>query len=328
MTGQEAVARPALAGLRWPDATTALAMCYSSQTIAEHRQFVRKYGAILSLKQYVDIFWRRSHETDSKIRIPKAMEAGFANPENDGEREVKALIDQFTEQEAARLEQELFKQRRRLANAERTLQTKTTKAATESKRIATDKVDWTLGKLADLRRTEPKDRDSRIFPGWYVPILIMQEGRRVVVPMRYGCRPAGKPAFYDTKYPGTYNARRDNLEGFWKAQFGRHHGIMLGPPATWCWNSSRGRSRRCWWRACGRTGRRPASRTCGLAPPSPTSPRRKWRPPATTAASSPSSPSTSTPGCSRTAPSWQTSTPSWTTANGPTTSTAWRHRRP
>ena len=32
--------------------------------------------------------------------------------------------------------------------------------------------------------------------------------------MRYQCRLAGKPAFYDVKFPGTYNARRDNLEGF------------------------------------------------------------------------------------------------------------------
>lgn len=69
-----------------------------SLNIAEHRKFVRKFGAILSLPQYAEVFWRRSHETDSKIRITKAMEAGFANPESDGEREAKALIDQFTEQ--------------------------------------------------------------------------------------------------------------------------------------------------------------------------------------------------------------------------------------
>ena len=46
-------------------------------------------------------------------------------------------------------------------------------------------------------------------------------------PMRYGCRPAGKPAFYDVKYPGTYNARRDNLQGFWKGQFGHTHGLIV-----------------------------------------------------------------------------------------------------
>jgi putative SOS response-associated peptidase YedK len=46
-------------------------------------------------------------------------------------------------------------------------------------------------------------------------------------PMRYQCRPAGKPALYDTKYPGTYNVRRDNLEGFWKDLFGRKHALLV-----------------------------------------------------------------------------------------------------
>src|SRR6202011_5278867 len=46
-------------------------------------------------------------------------------------------------------------------------------------------------------------------------------------PMRYGCRPAGKPALYDKQFPGLYNARSDNLERFWSAQFGRHHAVMV-----------------------------------------------------------------------------------------------------
>lgn len=57
--------------------------------------------------------------------------------------------------------------------------------------------------------------------------MVMEGGRRVIKPMRYQCRPAGKPSSYDAKYPGTYNARRDNLEGFWKGQFGYTHGIMV-----------------------------------------------------------------------------------------------------
>jgi putative SOS response-associated peptidase YedK len=84
-----------------------------------------------------------------------------------------------------------------------------------------------MGKLGDLRRTEPKDDDARIFPGQYAPVMVIEDGKRVIKPMRYQCRPAGKPAFYDLKFPGTYNARRDNLEGFWKAQFGFTHGVMV-----------------------------------------------------------------------------------------------------
>jgi hypothetical protein len=139
------------------------------------------------------------------------MDAAFSDPESDEEREIKTLIDAFDAEQATKLEQELFKQRKRLADAERTLQTKTTKAALESKRIAGEKVEWCLGKLNDLRRAELNDEDHRIFPGWYAPVLIGRAGRRFVIPMRYQCRLEGKPAFYDTKYPGTYNARRDNL---------------------------------------------------------------------------------------------------------------------
>ena len=200
-------------------------MCYSAQVWADYRLYVRQYGAELDIKEFYELFWRRSR--DSKIKIPKAMEAAFAEPKTEAEQQIKSAIDAFSTAQTVKLEQGLFKQRKRLADAERVLQSKPTKAAGESKRIAADKIDWTMGKLSDLRRTELKDRDSRIFPGHYVPVIVMEHGRRVIKPMRYQCRPAGKPAFYDTKYPGTYNARRDNLEGFWKGLFGYTHGIVV-----------------------------------------------------------------------------------------------------
>jgi len=200
-------------------------MCYSAQVRSDYRKYVREFGADISLKQFFRLYWQRSQ--GAKVKIPKAMDAAFANPQTDEERQIKTLIDEYDAQQATKLEQELFKQRKRLADAERTLQTKTTKAALESKRIATDKVEWCLGKLSDLRRIELVDEDSRIFPGWYAPVLVSKAGQRIVVPMRYQCRLAGKPAFYDTKFPGTYNARRDSLEGFWKGQFGAHHALMV-----------------------------------------------------------------------------------------------------
>jgi putative SOS response-associated peptidase YedK len=199
-------------------------MCYSAQIIDQYRKFVRVWGAHLSLRDYMRVFWERRE--NPRVKIPKAMEALFAEPTTEEEREIKALIDRFNADEMARVEQELFKQRKRLADAERTLATKQTKAATESKRIATGKVDWCLGRLADIRRLELQPKDSRIFPGWYAPVMVSEAGRRVIKPMRYQCRPAGKPAFYDTKYPGTYNARRDSLEGFWKGLYGVSHGIL------------------------------------------------------------------------------------------------------
>ncbi|MGH8173552.1 MAG: SOS response-associated peptidase family protein, partial [Rhodanobacteraceae bacterium] len=148
-------------------------------------------------------------------------------PANADERAIRQLLDDYDREQATKLEQELFRQRKRLADAERALQAKSTKTAMESRRIATDKVAWCLGKLSNLRRSELIDEDSRIFPGWYAPLMITQNERLLIVPMRYQCRLAGKPALYDKKFPGTYNARRDSLEGFWRAQFGTAHALMV-----------------------------------------------------------------------------------------------------
>ncbi|WP_042303652.1 SOS response-associated peptidase family protein [Paraburkholderia kururiensis] len=200
-------------------------MCYSAQIQASYRKYVRMFGAHMSIREFAQLYWERAEGSGAKI--PKAMDNDFAEPQSDEEREIRALIDRYNAQQVVKLEQELFKQRSRLATAERTLETRPTKVATESRRIATDRIEWTLGKLDDIRRTTPKARDSRIFPGHYAPVLIVENGQRVVKPMRYQCRIAGKPASYDVKYPGTYNARRDNLEGFWKPLFGHSHAILV-----------------------------------------------------------------------------------------------------
>jgi hypothetical protein len=119
----------------------------------------------MSIKEFFEIYYRRGHDPEAKIKIPKAMELAFEKPSTDAEREVKALIDAFNAKETTRVEQELFAQRKRLADAERALVTKSTKAATDSKRIATNKISKAMTKLSDLQRKETKPRDSRIFPG-------------------------------------------------------------------------------------------------------------------------------------------------------------------
>lgn len=58
-----------------------------------------------------------------------------------------------------------------------------------------------------MRRTDLIDEDSRIFPGWWAPVMVMENGRRVIKPMRYQCRPAGTPSNYDFKFPGTSGKR-------------------------------------------------------------------------------------------------------------------------
>lgn len=200
-------------------------MCYSAQVETQYRRYVRETGAEMDLEQFEEVFGMRI--TLPSLRIPRAVERWFDEPKSAAEQRVKTLIEQYRTASATKLERELFTQRKRLADAERTLAVKTTKAATESKRIATDKVESAMRKLELLKSPRPSSMDGRIFPMHYAPIVVQDEGRRVVRLARYHCRPAGKPASIDRQFPGLYNARRDNLTKFWKGQFGHSHALML-----------------------------------------------------------------------------------------------------
>lgn len=200
-------------------------MCYSAQVRQAYQDYVRLFGAEISIREFVKLY--ASRELDAKVKTAKAMDDAFLLGDTPETREIAELIASWNKRQLTEFEQLLFRQRKRLADAERTLGTKPTKKAAEEQRIATSKVEWAMGTLSDLRRRTPEDRDRRIFPGVYAPVMVMEDGKRVIKPMRYQCRPAGKPAFYDAKYPGTYNARRDKLEGFWNGEFGHTHGIVV-----------------------------------------------------------------------------------------------------
>ena len=90
-------------------------MCYSAQIEADYRKYLRLTGDGISLHDFYDLFWRR--QSDSSIKIPKAVEDLFARPKNAQEEQIKALINAFNVAQANTLEQELFKQRKRRADA-------------------------------------------------------------------------------------------------------------------------------------------------------------------------------------------------------------------
>jgi putative SOS response-associated peptidase YedK len=185
----------------------------------------RELGIRLDYREALDLFVRRLD--DPGLSISRGFEANFDSPENDVEQRIKAAIDEHRARTATKLEAALFAQKTRLNNAERSLKDKETKKAREDVRIATSKIEMISKKLSDLRRSEGNADDNRIFPCVYAGVIIQDGADRVLTPMRYFCRPAGKPAFYDKKFPGLYNARRDNLEKFWSEQFGHHHALMV-----------------------------------------------------------------------------------------------------
>jgi len=203
-------------------------MCYSSQIQADFRKFEREYGATLSLECFVELFWEKRRGGGWQ-KIPKAVRSALAeaaDTEGVGHK-LAELVAEGNREQANAFEAEIFQQRGRLAAAERALASKPTKKAESEQRIATDKIARAQQNLSDLQRAGLADNDFRIFPGYYAPVIIMREGRRAIVPMRYQCRLPGWTEADERRMPGTYNARRDNLERAWRPLFGHRHGILV-----------------------------------------------------------------------------------------------------
>lgn len=200
-------------------------MCYSAQIESKWKRYVRDMEAQLSLPDFHDVAQRRLSDP-RQFRLPRGFDLEFAEAKTAEERAIRDLIEQYRTGQVAKLETEIFAQKKRLADAERILAVKETKAAAESKRIAGTKVKQAMGKLALLTDDRAHANDYRIFPRNYAPILLMRDGKKIMVPARYLLRQPGKPAFMDDKLSGNYNARRDNLTRFWRQQFGVTHAVM------------------------------------------------------------------------------------------------------
>ncbi len=200
-------------------------MCISAVVQQNLDQLARQHKARVDTELFENLFARRAAGAD--IKLAKSLEANFLNPRNAAAVRIAQHITAYQEATASKWQIDLFQQKTRLADAGRKLKARTTQKAQDDQRIATNKIAWLRAKLADLKRTEPNGNDARIFPFWYAPVLVSEAGERVIKPMRYHCRPSGKPASVDSRYPGLYNARRDNLEGFWKNQFGRQHAYCV-----------------------------------------------------------------------------------------------------
>jgi putative SOS response-associated peptidase YedK len=200
-------------------------MCYSARVRQNLKHLSRKYEAEVDYEAFEELYRRRAEGED--IKLSRDLQRNFQNPETDIERRTAGYIAHYLHAKRSEWEQAVFAQKRRVAEAEESLAKRETKKAREDIRIGTKKSQEFLDRLADLRRTEPNNEDARIFPLSYAPVLIADDGRTVIKPMRYTCRLAGKPADVEKRFPGIYNARRDSLDDYWRTVYGRSHAVMV-----------------------------------------------------------------------------------------------------
>ena len=190
-------------------------MCYSAQIQAAYLQYLRETGAEMDIDQFVEIFGARV--SDSSIRIPRAVERWFDEPE-----ERRRTQDQVAHRPIPRRRD--HQARARGVRAE--------EAPRRCRAHAGVEADQGRGREQAHRHRQDREgahaarsaQGHQAAPGRGADLSAAlrahrHAGRRHDALMRlarYHCRKPGEPAFVDRKLPGLYNARRDSLGKYWK----------------------------------------------------------------------------------------------------------------
>ncbi len=200
-------------------------MCYSAMVKQHLKGLSLEFKARIDEASFRELFKRRA--SGEKLKLPRAMESNFTDEAQGAWKDIHASIEVYRAQASVDLQSDLFSQKKRLAEAERAFAAKPTQTSEKEIGVATRKVEAIQRRLDKLNSVKESPEDSRIYALEYAPVILVENGERVIKPMRYLCRPAGYPASFDKDYPGCYNARSDSLKRFWKKQFRHKHAIIV-----------------------------------------------------------------------------------------------------
>ena len=102
-------------------------MCYSAKVQQNLLALAKRFGADIDWELFEQVFHRRLESDD--IKFARALESNFQQPDTEVGQRIRVDIDAYRQAVAMRWETDLFKQKKRLADAQRSLQTKDTKKA-------------------------------------------------------------------------------------------------------------------------------------------------------------------------------------------------------
>ena len=194
---------------------------------ADLAQCLREYDALLDADMFERLYWERVNSPRAGIRFPLAVDRYFMQPRSEAERKVKLAIDAYRAIKVPQWEQEIFKQKKRYADAERALNTKHTKKAEADLGISSRKIEQLKGWLDGMKTMENKPDDVVVHAMNYGPVIANTDKGRMLTAMRYHCRLAGKPASIDRQLPALYNARKTSLLEWWAPVFGAKHALFI-----------------------------------------------------------------------------------------------------
>lgn len=200
-------------------------MCFSAQIEMQFDEYVKMTGAEIDYDQFKEIYG--AGVSDASIKPIRALDLRFARPKNAAELELRNLVMQLRAVRIAKLDEKIKEQRELLAAAQAKMATKPTKAAAKDLEVKPRNIKGFENRKELLQKWEPTVRDDRVYSFESAPIVMMVDGKPKVRLARYHCRQNGMPASIDKEKDGLYNARRNNLDRWWRNEFGSTHALLL-----------------------------------------------------------------------------------------------------
>ena len=109
-------------------------MCFSALLLQDLQALSQLLGIPVDTEAFKALFRQRMEGSGAKIS--RALEANFNDPQSADAHEIKSYINQYHTGQATAWEQELFKQKKHLANTQHNLKAKETKRTREDERIS------------------------------------------------------------------------------------------------------------------------------------------------------------------------------------------------
>ena len=197
---------------------------YSANVWSDPKLYLSHFGATVCYDDFLESLQRRA--AGANVVFPAEVEEALLETTEAGLETLRDLVISHRLAQIRLANEEIELREQRLADA-------TQRLALEPSRTGRNTLRTLKRKIAAARRRREAlvlgTQDSqvcRMFPGTYVPILVMHEGVLEVKPMRYQCRPSHVDRRVETLLVTPHHARRDSLAGTWRREFGRTHGLI------------------------------------------------------------------------------------------------------
>ncbi|PZP94792.1 MAG: hypothetical protein DI587_24810 [Variovorax paradoxus] len=197
---------------------------YSATVWTDPKLYGCHFGATVHQHAFLKSFERRA--AGERVVIPMEVDQAFLETREPELEAVRDLVIQHRLAQVRAAETEIASQSARLAEAQHRLAVSQSKAAGHSTRMAKQKICAARRRLESLVRGAEQAQTGRMFPGSFVPLVTAQDGRLVVEPMRYQCRPSHIERRMENLLESPHHARKDSLEGRWQREFGHTHAVV------------------------------------------------------------------------------------------------------